>query len=350
MRKNAVKMISVFLAVLMLLWAVPFAVAVEAGEEEVVVVDPAKCEHVDENADNMCDICLSQIADAVVEAEEPTKEGMSVWSAIILGVVQGVAEFLPISSSGHLIIFQKFFGLSNNADNLFFNILLHIATLCAVFVAYWREIKGLIFEALFMVKIRKLPAGQSADLASRKMILFIVLGTLPLFVIVPFKDWIGNLEKYPIAVGAALLVTGTLLFISDRINRGNKEVKNTTLLDILLIGCAQALATVPGLSRSGTTISAGMARGFSREYAVRFSFLLSIPAILGAFVLEIVDAIQEGIVFEPVYLVGMVVAAVTGYLSICLLKFITRRSSFGAFCYYCWGAGLVTMILSLIFR
>jgi len=107
---------------------------------------------------------------------------------------------------------------------------------------------------------------------------------------------------------------------------------------------------VPGLSRSGTTIACGMTRGFSREFAVKFSFLMSIPAVLGANILSLVDAIKDGVDWSlmPLYLVGVAVAAVSGYLSICLLKFITQKGSFGAFCYYCWGAGLVTLILSLI--
>jgi len=182
------------------------------------------------------------------------------------------------------------------------------------------------------------------------MIFFIILGTLPLFVILPVKDYIDGLYTNTIFIGCALLFTGLLLFLTDRFGRGNKDVKNATIVDILLVGCAQALATVPGLSRSGTTIAAGMGRGFGREFAVKFSFLLSIPAVLGANVLSLIDAIQMGIDWSlmPVYLVGVVVAAVSGYLSICLLKFITQRGSFGGFCYYCWGAGLVALILSLI--
>lgn len=274
---------------------------------------------------------------------------MTFFSAVILGLVQGVAEFLPISSSGHLAIFQKFFGLAEMAEgDMFFDILLHLATLCAVFVAYWGEIKALVLEFFTMVNIRKLPKGQKPDMVSRRMIFFIILATLPLFIVLPIKDSVEGLKDNTIFIGCALLVTGVLLFVSDRINRRNKDVKSATILDVILVGCAQAVATVPGLSRSGTTISAGMARGFSREFAVKFSFLMSIPAILGAFILEIVDAIQVGINWNPLYLVGMLVAAISGYLSICLLKFITKRGNFGGFCYYCWGAGLVTLILSLV--
>lgn len=274
---------------------------------------------------------------------------MSLFTAVVLGLVQGIAEFLPISSSGHLAIFQNLFGFKGMGEqDMFFDILLHLATLCAVFVAYWPEIKALILEFFTMVGVRKLPRGQKPDRLSRRMIFFIVLATLPLFIVLPIKDKVEGLKDNTMFIGCALLATGILLFLSDRLNRGNKDLKSATILDVVLVGCAQAVATVPGLSRSGTTISAGLSRGFSREFAVKFSFLMSIPAILGAFILEILDLFSSTIVWEPMYLVGMVVAAVSGYLSIRLLKFITTRGSFGGFCYYCWGAGLVTLILSLI--
>lgn len=274
---------------------------------------------------------------------------MDFFTAVVLGLVQGVAEFLPISSSGHLAIFQNLFGFKGMGEqDMFFDILLHLATLCAVFVAYWPEIKALVLEAFTMVGIRKLPEGQKPDRLSRRMILFIILATLPLFVVLPIKDHVEALKNNTFFIGFALLATGVLLFVSDRMNRGNKDLKSAMILDVLLVGCAQAVATVPGLSRSGTTISAGLARGFSREFAVKFSFLMSIPAIIGAFILELLDLFENAIVFDPMYLVGMLVAAISGYLSICLLKFITRRGNFGGFCFYCWGAGLVTLILSLI--
>lgn len=274
---------------------------------------------------------------------------MSLFTAVVLGLVQGIAEFLPISSSGHLAIFQNLLGFKGmGEEDMFFDILLHLATLCAVIVAYWPEIKALVLEFFTMVGLRKLPKGEKPDRLSRRMILFIVIATVPLFLILPFKDHVENLKNNMMFVGCALLVTGLVLFASDKMNRGNKDLKNASILDVVLVGCAQVFATVPGISRSGATISVGLSRGFSREFAVKFSFLMSIPAILGAFVLQILEALTTPVTWNPVYLVGMAVAAVSGYLSICLLKFITRRGSFGGFCYYCWGAGLVTLILSLI--
>ena len=182
------------------------------------------------------------------------------------------------------------------------------------------------------------------------MILFIILGTMPLFAVLPVKDFVEGLYSNPMFIGCAFLGTGLILFLSDRLSRGNKDVKNASILDVLLVGCGQALATVPGISRSGTTISVGLARGFSREFAVKLSFLLSIPAVLGANILSLIDAVKEGIdwTLMPVYLVGVAVAAVSGYLAIRLLKYISQKGSFGGFADYCGGIGLVTLILARV--
>ena len=276
---------------------------------------------------------------------------MTYFSAIFLGLIQGIAEFLPISSSGHLAFFQEVVAIFDTGDeSIFFDVLLHLGTLAAVFVAYWAEIKALVLEFFTMIGVRKLPKGQKPDRLSRRMILFIILGTLPLFLILPVKDYVEGLYQNPIFIGCAFLGTGLILFLSDRLSRGSKTIKNASLVDVLLVGCGQALATVPGISRSGTTISVGLARGFSREFAVKFSFLLSIPAVLGANILSLIDAVKEGIdwTLMPVYLVGVAVAAVSGYLAIRLLKYISQKGSFGGFTYYCWGIGLVTLILSLV--
>ena len=276
---------------------------------------------------------------------------MTYFSAIFLGLIQGIAEFLPISSSGHLAFFQEVVAIFDTGDeSIFFDVLLHLGTLAAVFVAYWAEIKALVLEFFTMIGVRKLPKGQKPDRLSRRMILFIILGTLPLFLILPVKDYVEGLYQNPIFIGCAFLGTGLILFLSDRMSRGSKTIKNASLVDVLLVGCGQALATVPGISRSGTTISVGLARGFSREFAVKFSFLLSIPAVLGANILSLIDAIQEGIDWTqmPMYLAGVATAMISGYLAIRLLKYISRKGSFGGFAYYCWGIGLVTLILSLV--
>ena len=276
---------------------------------------------------------------------------MSYLYAIFLGIVQGVAEFLPISSSGHLSIFQHFLNLQNPEEsNLFFDVLLHFGTLIAVFIAYREEIVDLILEFISMIKREKSPMGKAAGLSNRRMILLIVLGTLPLFLILPIKDKVEVLYDNTLFIGCALLVTGLILFFSSRLNRGHKTARNATIGDALLVGVSQALATVPGLSRSGTTISCGLYCGFERSFAVKFSFFLSIPAVLGANLLQLIDAISTGIdwVLFPKYMAGVVAAMISGYLSIRFLKQLAEKKGLGSFAYYCWGVGAVTVILSLI--
>lgn len=279
---------------------------------------------------------------------------MSLIASIFLGFVQGVAEFLPISSSGHLSIFQNFMGLADvEHDHMFFDVLLHLGTLVAVVVAYWSDIVEMVKE--FFALIRGF-AGKGDSLngpvpPARRMILLIVVGTLPLLVVLPIKDKVEMLYSNTIFIGCALIFNGLVLWLSDRMNRGGKTEKNATLVDALIVGCFQAVAVVPGLSRSGSTITGGLLNGFNREFAVKFSFMLALPAVLGANILSLADVVTEGGVdpsLLPVYLAGVVSAMVFGYLSIRLLKFIARKGSFGGFSYYCWVVGVATLILSAI--
>ena len=270
---------------------------------------------------------------------------MSVLSSIFLGLVQGVAEFLPISSSGHLSLFQNFFGLVSAEGSLFFDVLLHLGTLIAVFVYYWKDIVALVKEFFHLI------ACVFSREKRRQMKRLPPNGRL-ILIILPIKDKVEGLYGNTIFVGCALAVTGCILFFSDRMARGKKGPKSATMLDALLVGVGQAVAVVPGLSRSGTTISAGMMRGFHRRFAVRFSFLLSIPAVLGANILSIGEAVQEGIDVSllPAYIVGTLVAAVSGYFAIRLVNLLADKGKFGNFAYYCWGIGAAAVVASLIFR
>ena len=276
---------------------------------------------------------------------------MSLLNAIILGLIQGISEFLPISSSGHLSIAQNLFGLEmEGSGDLFFEVLLHLGTLAAVFVAYWSDIKEMILEFFRTISdIRK--GGMPNPIPpARRLILLIIIGTLPLFAVLPIQDFVEGLSSNTYVVGGALLVTGLLLFLSDRIKKGRKNAASATVWDILLVGASQAIATCPGLSRSGTTIAVGCFAGLERKFAVRFAFLLSIPAVLGANILEIADVVESGInpAMIPSYILGVVAAALSGYLCIRLVHMITDKGKFGAFAYYCWAMGLLTVILTAL--
>ena len=272
--------------------------------------------------------------------------------SILMGIIQGVAEFLPISSSGHLALFQTFFGMENMEEKyMFFTVQLHFGTLISVCVVYWRDIADMIREFFLGIAAlagRKDTGGTHPP--ARRMVMLIIIATLPLFVMVLLQDAINQLFSNSIMVSCALIVTGFILFFSDRLAKGHKTARNATVADALIVGCGQALAVIPGLSRSGTTISVGMLRGFDRAFAVRFSFLLSLPAILGANVLEIKDAVEAGFPMEelPMYLVGVAVAAVVGYFAIRLVKSLADKGKFGKFAYYCWAVGLGSLIAGVI--
>ena len=275
---------------------------------------------------------------------------MTLFSSVLLGLIQGVAEFLPVSSSGHLAIAEHLLGMSGTKPPEFFDVLLHLGTLVAVFIAYWADIRDIIIE--FFDGVRDL-AHHSTPVPvppARRMILLIIVGTLPLFAVLPIKDLVEGLGDNMYFVGGALLVTGCLLFASDRVKKGRKNERSAKLTDVLLVGIAQAIATCPGISRSGTTITAGCFVGFERKFAVRYSFLMSIPAILGANILSLKDALEAGIIWAemPIYLVGVVVSAVVGYACIRLLKMIAEKGKFGFFAYYCWAAGALTLVMTLL--
>ncbi len=276
---------------------------------------------------------------------------MTYFMSAVLSFVQGVAEFLPISSSGHLTLFQHFFGMEE-PDQLF-NVLLHFATLLAVCVVYWQDIWEMIVEFFrFFGGVFSHSTYRGRPPEARRMVLLILVGTLPLFLVLPIQDQVEAFGSNPLFVCGALLVTGCILFLSDQMARGHKTARNATLLDVLLVGLAQGVATIPGLSRSGCTISAGMVRGFDRKFAVRYSFLMSLPAVLGATLLKVLDVLkaESGFPAEniPKYLLGMVVAAVVGYFSIQLVKLLASRGRFGAFAFYCWGAGALFLLLNLM--
>lgn len=276
---------------------------------------------------------------------------MTLLTSVLLGVIQGVAEFLPISSSGHLAIAENLLGIAGAADvPEFFDVLLHLGTLFAVFAAYWADIREMAVE--FFRGVGDLARGTTPTPPppARRLVLLIVVGTLPLFAVLPVKDMVAGLGDNMYFVAGALLVTGALLFASDRVRKGRKTEKTASLVDVLLVGVAQALATCPGISRSGATITAGCFAGFDRKFAVRFSFLLSVPAVLGANILSLKDALEMGVEWGqvPIYLAGVAVAAVVGYGCIRLLRMIADRGQFGWFAYYCWAMGLLTLALTLI--
>ena len=269
--------------------------------------------------------------------------------AIILGFIQGATEFIPVSSSGHLVIVPWLLGWEK--PSLLFDTMLHWGTLLAIFIVFWRDILAMI-RAWFLSIARRSLADPDARTAW-----FIIVGTLPAVVAaLLFEDQLEAMFLNPQAVGFFLLVTAALLFFSEqwtkRRDREARPLERMTWLDAIIIGVAQAFALFPGISRSGSTIAAGLARGIRRDQAARFSFLLGTPAFFGAGLLQVVKVMGEDANLlvgnlAPIA-VGFAVAAVTGVVVIRFLLGYLRNHSLYIFSAYCVVLGLLTIGLSFV--
>ncbi|MDR2570919.1 MAG: undecaprenyl-diphosphate phosphatase [Oscillospiraceae bacterium] len=277
---------------------------------------------------------------------------MSVIVSLFLGLVQGIAEFLPISSSGHLSILQNLFNMNYSEENhLLFDVLLHLGTLVSICAVYIKEIREMISDGIEYLRFK---SDSNADepvvlKPPGRALLFVIIGTLPLGLVL-FLPGVSRLFFNTFFIGFALIMTGCILFVaSNHIKEGNKTDKTMTMTDALIIGLAQFVAVLPGLSRSGTTIAVGLARGLTGAFAVRFSLLLSIPAVIGATLVALYRSFSGGADFTllPTYIAGFVVAAGVGYFAIQLLRRLMTKGRFGSFAYYCWGIGFITIIWSV---
>lgn len=274
---------------------------------------------------------------------------MTVLTAIFYGLLQGLTEFLPISSSGHLAILEHLLEWDSSAAEFFaLEILLHAATLAAVFLVYYRDILALptaLFSLISRLWRRK---GRIASLPdNERMVLYLIIATLPLLGAALLNDRLAWLYADVRIVGLLLMVNGCLLRMADRPRKEQSITLNrATPEDALTVGLAQMFAILPGLSRSGCTITAGLSRGWNRDFAVKFSFLLSIPAILGANLLQIPDLYANPLPADqrPALFTGMLAAFLAGIAAMKLLHWLSRRTDFRLFSWYCWLSGGLTLL------
>ncbi|NBH61079.1 undecaprenyl-diphosphatase UppP [Anaerotruncus sp. 80] len=277
---------------------------------------------------------------------------MGYFEAVVLGLLQGLAEFLPISSSGHLALAQSLFGVE--ADKvLIFAVLLHLGTLIAVFVVYWKDLWELIVE--LCVTIKDLCTGKGLRLEERpvrKLGVMIIVATIPTAVIgLLFNDFFEGLYSSMVAVGIGFLITGVLMFLAEKMGSANRDIRKMNCRNALFIGVLQGIAIYPGISRSGSTLVGGLTTGLKREFAVKFAFLISIPSILGSVVLEAPKALEGDLdtaLLGPI-LAGMLVAAVSGYFAIKTMIRIVSNKKLSYFSYYVWILGLCTIGYGLFF-
>lgn len=269
---------------------------------------------------------------------------INIIQAIILGMVQGLTEFLPVSSSAHLVLVPELLGVNST---LAFDTLLHLGTLIAVVYYFWNDVVNMIRAFVSSLKDlfqRKFRSGLEED-PFKRLSWLVIMGTIPAGLMgVLFKDFFEGLFSSPPAVAVFLLITGFILWGVEKLPRGNKDVEDISFKNSLMVGIAQGCAIAPGISRSGATIATGLYLGFDREIAARFSFLLSIPAILGAALVQVTDLTAGFDLSTSVFVAGLLSSIIFGYLAIRFLMGYIKKHKLTIFAYYCWIVGVVVLL------
>lgn len=272
--------------------------------------------------------------------------------AIVLGLVQGLSEFLPISSSGHLAVLQSLFEI-NEDKVIFFAVLLHIGTLVSIFVVYHKDIYALIKELFLLFKDIFTGKGlRIKERPIRKLGIMIIVSSIPTAIMgILFSDYIDKIFGSLTVIAICWIITGFILLFSEKLKNNKKEIESMKYRNAIFIGICQGLAIMPGISRSGSTIVGSLVTGLKREFAVEFAFLISIPAILGSAILEFPKAIKAGIEPSTIgpMIVGFLVAAISGYFAITTMIKIVSKHKMRYFSYYVWIIGLGTFIYSIFF-
>ena len=291
---------------------------------------------------------------------------MKVLQAIIMGLIQGLTEFLPVSSSGHLALIKAIFGLETDTGILF-DVLLHVATLISITVVFYKDVFRLVIEFFYMcadlfkncVIFFKSITNNGGDEMYEKIIsnpyrkfdILLILSTIPTGIIGIFMDDVVEYSsKNLLITGICLLGTGVILLISDFLPDKGKRIKEVNYGNALAVGFTQGIATLPGLSRSGTTITACLLCGFDRKFAAKYSFIMSMPAILGALVLELTKIGDESVGAGDVgcYFLGMIIAGVIGFIALKITMKLVVSKYFRYFAFYCFGVGVISIIVFLI--
>ncbi|QUH31836.1 undecaprenyl-diphosphate phosphatase [Vallitalea guaymasensis] len=285
---------------------------------------------------------------------------MSFFEAILMGIVQGVTEFLPISSSGHLAISRHILGLQ--LDNILFEVLLHIGTLVAIIAVYYKDVIDLIVSGLGLIgrlfkyiiisignliykNNKKVP--QIIDNDKKKFVMLIIVASIPTAIIgLILEEKIIESFDILLVPGICLIITGFLLYSTIKLKSGTKKEGKTSYKDAIIIGTFQGFAGLPGISRSGSTIVASLLRGLNKEFAVKFSFLMSLPAVIGAMILQIKDLEWDTLstIITAPYVVGMAVSAFVGYICIKFLIKLIKQNKLHYFAYYCFVIGIIIII------
>jgi len=275
---------------------------------------------------------------------------MELYQGIILGIIQGLTEFLPVSSSGHLVLGQIFFGITQS--QLTFDISVHMGTLLAVLVIYSSDILAMIssvfrfFSKAVLLKPVSYLVNEDKNLHLAGLI---IIGSVPTAIIgLVLKQFEHVLFTSQVLVGAMLILTGTILWVSRNYYFSENKTSSFGIKNAVFIGVSQGLAVIPGISRSGTTIAVGMFLGLDRHTAAKFSFLLSIPAILGAQILSVKDMIDSGLTIDSITIYATIASFITGLIALKILLTLVHSGRFHLFAPYCWLVGSLVLLSKII--
>ncbi len=283
---------------------------------------------------------------------------MSLLQSVLMGLIQGLTEFLPVSSSGHLALFKILFNV-NTDTGLLFDVMLHVGTLLAVCIVYYkdiihliREFIGMVVDCIYNLTVLIGKRGQGVyrhviHNGYRKFVMLVIVSTIPTGILgFVASDLVTAASEILFVPGICLIITAVLLFVCDHVPEGHKKPKQVSYANAFIIGICQGIATLPGISRSGTTITACTLSGFDRKFAVKYSFIMSIPAILGAMVLQLKDIGSAAIDKSQIgiYAIGMLIAAVVGYICIKAMLMIVKKRKFTYFSIYCLIVGAISII------
>ncbi|MCJ7615224.1 MAG: undecaprenyl-diphosphate phosphatase [Desulfobacterales bacterium] len=270
--------------------------------------------------------------------------------SVMLGIIQGLTEFLPVSSSGHLVLLQNLFGITE--PELLFDISLHVGSLMAIFIVFYQEIRNILQALLRLPALIKSSGNLKSLFADNEEIrisALILVGSIPTVILgILFHKIVDQIFGSVWIVGVMLLVTGTLLWFTRQMSVEGRPLIKVSIRDALMIGLIQGLAIIPGISRAGSTISIALFLGINREIAGRYSFLLSIPAILGAMMLGLDSTIIQTNIPVKTILLGTFTAGIVGYIALKILLHIVKQGHLYYFAPYCWLLGAVTLIWSLL--
>lgn len=277
---------------------------------------------------------------------------MNFWEAILFGIIQGFTEIFPISSSAHLAILGNLFGVSGSGYNFrMMTVFLHFGTMIAIMIVYMPAIETMLDEMIVILRAGKGEARGQRHYPAVRNAVMILVSCLPLLLLIPFIDYLDTLYLNNVFIGVMMVLSGFVLFVSDRLQDGSKDERNMTFFDALLVGICQLVSAIPGISRIGTVMTACKATGMKKEFAVKYAYLLSLPVVFGMNIVHLVSAAQYGFSWKevPMYIIGLVVSFLVGTLAMRIVRKAAENGKFHDFAYYCWVAGVMFIILTMIF-